>query len=48
MIEKHYAAYVMDDVTDIVRRAVEPITSGRTSRIGGDHLATAEVVTVSS
>jgi integrase len=27
MIEKHYAAYVMDDVTEIVRRAVEPITT---------------------
>jgi integrase len=25
MIEKHYAAYVLDDVSDIVRRAVEPV-----------------------
>jgi len=28
MIEKHYAAFVMDDVTDIVRRAVEPVMGG--------------------
>jgi vacuolar-type H+-ATPase subunit F/Vma7 len=26
MIEKHYAAHVLDDVSDIVRRAVEPMT----------------------
>jgi integrase len=27
MLEKHYAAHVLDDVSDIVRRAVEPITA---------------------
>jgi len=29
MIEKHYAAHILDDVSDIVRRAVEPVTTSK-------------------
>jgi integrase len=33
MIEKHYAAYVLDDVSDIVRRAVEPVAPAELVRL---------------
>ncbi|MBM1174292.1 tyrosine-type recombinase/integrase [Microvirga arabica] len=33
MIEKHYAAYVLDDVSDIVRRAVEPVAPAAPARL---------------
>lgn len=33
MIEKHYAAHILDDVSDIVRRAVEPVTSPEPGRL---------------
>ena len=33
MIEKHYAAHVLDDVSDIVRRAVEPVTAAAPARL---------------
>lgn len=33
MIEKHYAAFILDDVSDIVRRAVEPVMGSKVSRL---------------